>query len=122
MILSILVGVVTKPLVPSIVRMLEPPLPGQSFLLQLLLRVFIAAVLGSCLVGLIGMFIFWSLSRYIYLVAVFLKILASPLMASWMVETGWESLFEELELFLDGAILTLCLLGPAKHLFEKKEE
>ena len=119
--LSVLSDFWTASAVPDAVKQLEPSLPTQSMPLLLLLLGFLLCVLGAGLVGFIGMFCLWAPARFIYLVAVLLKILASPVLAPWMVDTGWESLFGELELFLDGMILTLCLVGPAKELFMKKE-
>ena len=116
-VLAPLSDVWTASLVPDAVKQLEPSLPTQSRPLLLLMLAFLLGVLGAGLVGFVGMFCFWGPARYIYLVGVLLKILAEPLLGPWMVNTGWESLFVKLELFLDGAILTLCILGPAKELF-----
>jgi hypothetical protein len=121
--LTILSDFWTVSVVPDVVKELEPSLPLFHCLpLFLLQGIFLISVLAAGLVGFIGLFCFWSPARYIYLVAILLKIICAPLLGSWMVYTGWEELFGELEIFLDGVILTLCLLGPAKHLFEKKEE
>ncbi len=112
----------TASLVPDAVKQLEPSLPIQSMPLQLLRLAFLLCAVSVGLVGFVGMFCLWAPARYIYLVGVFLKILAAPLLAPWMVHTGWEHLFAGLEVFLDGAILTLCILGPAKDLFVRKDE
>lgn len=111
----------TASVVPDVVKKLEPSGPAQSPLPVLLLFPLLIGVLGAGLVGFIGMFCFWSPARHIYLIAVLMKILVTPLMTAWSVHTGWESLFGEMELFLDGIILTLCIVGPAKELFIKKE-
>jgi hypothetical protein len=107
--------------IPDVVKDLEPPgfQPSKSLLLNILTGLFLISVLCAALVGFIGMFCLWSPARYIYLIAVFFKITYSPL-TLWMVHTGWRELFGEMEIFLDGVILTLCLLGSAKHLFESK--
>jgi len=106
--------------IPIEVQQLENALPTQSMPLLLLLLAFLVSVVLAGLVGFIGLFCLWSPARYIFLVGVLFKIVSLPLLASWTVTTGWESLFGELELLLDGVILTLCILGPAKELFLKK--
>ncbi|QHI68338.1 hypothetical protein [Tichowtungia aerotolerans] len=106
--------------VPSIVRDLEPKTPTQSLPLLILLLAFLIVLLGTAVVGFIGMFRFSSRSRYIYLGALLVSILIRPL-DKWCVQTGWEALFSELDMFLGGAILALCIVGPAKELFIKKE-
>lgn len=112
----------TPSVVPNSVTELAPTLSPTGFsLLWLFKGLFLFATLLAGLVGFIGMLCFWSAARYIYLIAVFLKILAMFLMVSWIVRTNWESFLGDLELFLDGVILTLCCLGPAKHLFEKEK-
>jgi len=121
-IMTILTDYWTASLVPDTVKQLEPSTPIQSLPLRLLMLAFILCLLGAALVGIFGMFFFWAPARYVYLVGVLLKILLSPILAVWSVDTGWETLFVELELFLDGVILTLCILGPAKDLFEKRKE
>lgn len=118
-VLGITVDSLTNSLVPAAVRELEPWLSTQYQFLRL---VFCVALLGAGLIVFVGMFCFWSPARHIYLVTVFVKILASPLMGTWSVETGWGSAFGGLELLLDGVILTLCLVGPAKHLFKKQQK
>jgi len=120
-VLTILSDTMSASLIPKAVKELEASLQAQSPPSLLLLALMVATLCAG-LIGFIGMFCFWPLSRRIYLIAIFLKILASPLIMSWKVETGWESLFGELELFLDGVILTLCLAGPAKRLFDKQQE
>ncbi len=113
----------TESVVPEIVKQLEPSLPPtESTLAWLLQGVFLFSSLFAGLLGFIGMFFFWSVGRYIYLIGVVLKIVIGLLMTSWIVNTGWEHFFGEVELFLDGVILTLCLYGPAKYLFIKKVE
>jgi len=121
-VLTKLSDVWTTSVVPDVVKQLEPSLPTQPILLVLLLFALVLGVLGAGLVGFIGMFCFWPLARYIYLVGVLLKVFTYPLFDQWVVVTGWVSMFVGLELFLDGVILTLCLVGPAKELFIKKDE
>jgi hypothetical protein len=109
--------------VPDIIKAQEPSVkPAQFLPLYLLQGAFLFSVLGAGLIAYIGMFCFWSPARYIFLAAVLLKIISPPIFVPWMIHTGWEELFGELELFLDGVILTLCFLGPAKNLFENKEK
>ena len=120
--LSVLSDIWTASVVPDIVKELEPSIPQvESMLLWILQGAFIISPLILGLLGFIGMFCFWSASRYIYFIAIALKILQILTMEAWMVYTNWDSFFVEIELFLDGVILTLCLLGPARHLFENKE-
>lgn len=106
-------------MIPAAVRELESVLPTQSLPILLALGAFLIALLGAGLTGIIGMFCFWSPARGIFLIATILKILSSPALDSWSVETGWTAIFSETELLLDGVILTLCLVGPAKDLFKK---
>lgn len=119
-VLNIAVGAFTESLVPKAVRDLETVLPTQSLPALLVLGAFLVGVLGAGLTGLIGMFCFWPPARVVFLVAILLKTLASPAMATWLVTTGWEAIFAEMELLLDGVILTLCLVGPAAHLFRRE--
>lgn len=73
-------------------------------------------VIGCGLAGVVGMFLFWRFSPWVFGGAVFGKILLFRL-PFWKISTGLETMLTELELFLDGVILTLALFGPARHLF-----
>ena len=108
----------TTAVVPDAVRQLEPSHITQPMSVLLLAMLFLIGITG--IVGFIGMFRLWAPARYIFLIAVLLKVLGSPLLTPWVALTAWETVFGELEIFLDGAILTLCIFGPAKKLFEKK--
>ena len=119
---TIVADVLTESMVPEAVRELESTFAGRSLPFLLMFIAIGVAMLAGGLTGLIGMFCYCGPSRYIFLIAVMSKILLSPLIAPWLVHTAWEAIFGELELLLDGAILVLCLVGPAKHLFERKIE
>lgn len=73
-------------------------------------------VVACGVVGILGMFLFWRFSPWVFGGAVIGKILLFRL-PFWKVASGLESILSELELFLDGVILTLALFGPARHLF-----
>jgi hypothetical protein len=105
--------------VPNVVRELELSTPRQYLPLDFMLNTF---VLVAWLVGLIGLFCFWPLARYICFVAALLMVVTDPLLVSWRVYTGPESVILQLILFLDGVIFALCFLEPAKHLFENKKD
>ena len=112
----------TKCLIPVAVRELEPAMPTQCLPLFLLLVAFVVGVLGASFVAIIGMFCFWAPSRWIFLITALLLILSSPIMEPWFVKTGWSVIPEELEFLLAGVILTLSLVGPAKHLFRSEQK
>jgi hypothetical protein len=38
------------------------------------------------------------------------------------IQTGWSNLFHGLVLFMEGAIVSISVIGPAKHLFTKTLE
>lgn len=77
-------------------------------------------VMTAEVVGLIGLFFCWNLARVIFAAAILGKTLLSPLMAPWLVSTGWARASSELELLMDGAIAVLVWWGPAKHLFQRQ--
>lgn len=113
----------TASVVPDIVKELEPSIqPTESMVLWISQGIFLVSTLVMGLMGFVGMFFFWSPARYIYLIAVVYKILLMLPIVSWQVHTNWEECFGETELFLDGVILTLCFLGPAKYLFVKNRD
>jgi hypothetical protein len=37
-------------------------------------------------------------------------------------KTGWGNLFDGLVLFMEGAIVSISIIGPAKHLFVKNQQ
>lgn len=104
--------------VPKTVREIEPSLRWEDSLtfLYIILRIS-QAILLAALMSIVGLFYLWSPSRYIFLAVTICKILLIPLCIIWMVPTGWQVMFDELEVLLDGVILTICFFGPAKHLF-----
>jgi hypothetical protein len=77
----------------------------------------VIAVLVAALVGFIGMFCFWRPAPYLFLVSVLARILISPLLWTWHVETGWADLIGSLGTMLDGVIVALVFFGSAKDLF-----
>lgn len=119
---SFIVGLWAEFMIPETIREMEPSLRWENSLpfLYIILRISQALLLAA-FVAIAGLFYFWSPSRYIFLAVTIVKIFLLPLCIIWMVHTGWQGMFDELELLLDGVILTLCFFGPAKHLFEKKK-
>jgi hypothetical protein len=97
--------------------------PNRQEILRQRSKVYLAAfslanvlVMACGVFGLLGMFLFWRFSPWVFGGAVIGKILLFRL-PFWRVSSGLESMLSELELFLDGVILTLALFGPARHLF-----
>lgn len=115
---SFTVGYLTESMAPENIPRLAP---GWLISFPLMAMVICALMLFAGLAGLIGMFCCWGPSRYLFLAGVMSQIFLLPLFALWTVYTGWQEMFGELELLLDGVILTLCFWGPAKHLFEKRK-
>lgn len=68
------------------------------------------------IVGFLGMFFFWRFAPWIFGLGVFVKTLFFRTVF-WKVQSGLEHMFNELELLLDGVVLTLVFFGPAKQLF-----
>ncbi len=115
---SFIVEYLTESMVPENIPKMEP---GWMISFPLIAIIICVVMLTVGLVGLIGMFCCWGPSRYLFLTAVMSSIFLLPLFALWTVHTGWYEMLGQLELILDGVILTLCLFGPAKHLFEKRK-
>lgn len=119
---SFVAGELSGSMVPETVRDLEATLAVRA-MPSFLRGAVIVIVFGGGLTGLIGMFSYWGPSRYIFFVAVAAKVLLAPwFLPPWTADTVWSGMFGELELFLDGAILVLCLFGPAKGLFDKEQK
>jgi len=97
--------------------------PNRQEILRQRSRVYLAGclvanvlVMACGIVGILGMFLFWRFAPWLFGGAVIGKILLFRL-PFWKVSSGLESMLSELELFLDGVILTLAIFGPARHLF-----
>jgi len=118
LVLSLIVGDLTENMVPEVVREMSPAVTSQSGLFILSLFVYMIVLAAAGIVGIIGLFCFWPPARVIYLVVVLLKVIASPVVLVWLAKTGWDTFFGELEFLFEGVIITLCLVGPAKHLFK----
>jgi len=73
-------------------------------------------VVGAGIVGFIGLFFRWHLAPWIFAGSLAGKILLFP-SVFWKVRSGLEDMFSDLELLLDGVILTLVFFGPARPLF-----
>ena len=118
--LSLGVGHLTEPTIPTQVRELEPIASGYTRPMMLALLALIVLFVGTGIVGLVGMFCLWSPSRIVFLAALLLRVVASPVATTWLVTTAWETVFCELEILLAGVVVTISLAGPAKHLFERR--
>ena len=79
-------------------------------------------VLLAGVVGVVGMFFLSRVGAYIYLGAVFLRTVLSPLLYSWHVSTGWKVVVDETSFILEGVIFAIVFFGPAKHLFAQDKE
>lgn len=77
------------------------------------------ATLLALTVGYIGMFLCWGPSRHIYSVALLGK-LSYSLAVPWSAQIARVVFLGNLELLLDGVLITLIWAGPAKHLFNTK--
>jgi len=113
---SFIVELLTESMVPENIPRLAS---GWLLSFPLVAMVICVLMLAAGLAGIIGMFCCWGPSRYIFLATVIGKVFLPPLYILWTVYTGWQEMFNGLEAIFDGAILTLCFWGPAKHLFEK---
>ncbi|MCX6999985.1 MAG: hypothetical protein NT106_06800 [Candidatus Sumerlaeota bacterium] len=81
------------------------------------------AIIVAYLTGLIGMFLFMNPSRYIFFISSLCKMLmCSFILRSWDTKTGWCNLFDGLVLFMEGAIVLISIIGPAKHLFIENKQ
>ncbi len=90
---------------------------------RILTTVFSSLFLGSfglAIIGVVGMLFFWSPSRYLFLVSLIIRTLVMSLHYKWICITNLHGFFVAAENFLEGAIMALCLVGPAKNLFKKK--
>ena len=73
-------------------------------------------LIGCGIVGFVGMFFRWNLAPWLFALGIACKNLVGPYF-NWTVRSSWEQMCDNLELLLDGAILTLVFFGPARHLF-----
>ncbi len=103
--------------VPDVVKELEPLGFTHSMTLTFLAAGLGLAITVAALVGIVGMFFFWSPARYIYAASLILMIVTMFVSSPWGIFTRWSGLLGEFEKLLDGVILTLALAGPAKDLF-----
>ena len=118
--LTMIFCLVDSPSVPEIVKDLEPGIPQYPLPIMLFWLIFLITLLVVSIVSFIGIFRLSSRARYYYLGAFLTSIALHPLLDTWDVYTGWQSLSIELNSFLGGVIITLCIAGPAKELFTKK--
>jgi hypothetical protein len=72
------------------------------------------------LAGVLGMLLFWSPSRYVFLGAMGALAVYS-FSVPWHAQTSWQSLFVKLIWMLGGVVLTLVFFGPAQHLFGRHQ-
>jgi len=80
------------------------------------------AIITAHLTALIGMFSYWNPSRYIFFISSLCKMLMWSLIhRPYDTKTGWGNLFDGLVLFMEGAIVSISIIGPAKHLFIKNK-
>lgn len=107
--------------IPDVVLKLEPAFATESTSFTLLKLIYLLLSLGAGLIGIIGMFCLWRPGRYFFLLGVAMKIFSFPLFLSWGAATGWSIFFTDIELLLDGTILTLAMFGPAKYLFPREK-
>lgn len=75
-----------------------------------------ALVIGCGVVAVIGMFFFWHIAPWLFAGSVAARIFLFATLF-WKVRSGLEDMLNEIELLLDGVILTLVFFGPARHLF-----
>jgi hypothetical protein len=85
------------------------------------IQVIIVAIMGLTIltgfVGFLGMLFFWSKSRYLFALAIILRILLT-FSEKWGVSSSLNSFLGEFVTLLDGIIICLIFWGPAKSLFE----
>ena len=116
---------ITKPMIPESVVRAEKASDNEAFSehgwpVGVSVGLMLVGVLLAGLVGLVGMFFLWRPGLYIFFIAVCVRTLASPLAATWQAVTGWNSLFDDLGLLLEGVIFGIAFFGPAKHLFRRE--
>jgi hypothetical protein len=68
-------------------------------------------------VGYIGMYFFWPLSPFIYFTSIATKLFYTPFFPVRYESSSLERTCIEIELFLDGVLMTLIFFGSAKTLF-----
>ncbi|MBI3850479.1 MAG: hypothetical protein HY298_09465 [Verrucomicrobia bacterium] len=73
-------------------------------------------VIGCGVVGFIGMFFLWQFAPWLFAGSITGKIFLFPT-TFWNVRSGLDHMVNEIELLLDGIILTLVFFGPARNLF-----
>jgi hypothetical protein len=73
-------------------------------------------VIGCGAVGFIGMFFLWQFTPWLFAGSIAGKIFLFPT-TFWKVRSGLDDMLSEIELLLDGVILTLVFFGLARHLF-----
>jgi len=92
-----------------------------SLPLLLLMLTCLLGIFGAGLIGFVGMIFLWSPSRYMFSGAIILKNLTLPFLNQMLNNTGGMTMLCEFEFFLEGVIVTLCIFGPVKELFIKKD-
>jgi len=110
-----IVEVLTEFMIPPSVVEMEKAAKG-----SLLILIIAPLVLLSGIIGLIGMFCFWEPAIYIFTTAIIAKIVLNPTLGEWKAMTRWDQVFSELEILLDGIIITFIFFGPARKLFIRK--
>ena len=79
---------------------------------------FTSVFVVSCgIIGFIGMLFFWPAAPWIFGYGVVGRILLTRIVAEVIVEGGLKHMFYEVELLLEGVIITLIFFGPARQLF-----
>ena len=73
-------------------------------------------VIGCGVTGFIGMFFLWRFAPWLFVAGIAGKVMLFRT-TFWKVRSGLEDMFSEIELLLDGVILTLVFFGPARHFF-----
>ena len=98
---------------PNLIKNLK--LKSKFYLACFLLVTVVVAACG--IIGFVGMLFFWPTAPWIFGCGVVGKILLSRIVSAVIIQGGVKHMFNEIELLLNGVILTLIFFGPAKQLF-----
>ena len=95
---------------------------GRGSLHMLLSFIIISITLLFALLGMIGLLFLWNPARYIFLIAVIIKVFFSFLVLRPVMRIPLDETIGTVEVFLDGIILTSIFFTPLRELFQKPKE
>ncbi len=117
LILGVFMAEYTRSIIPDYVADGTPSFLSNSVVYLICMLFVVLAVILLKLVALVGLLCLWPPAKYIFTVAVVLKIVSASLLYRFDVITGIVMMIGSLELLLDGGIITLFTYGPVRHLY-----